>query len=116
KKDISNIIGKLIEKYGIDETALVLVNVKNFGFKYVTYSGSTFGYSDAIVPKEKASIIQRGQHEATALQGQYEEGLISENERYRKTIELWEGIKNDVEKVIASNLSASESIYDMVTS
>lgn len=116
KKDISNIISKLIEKYGIDETAPVLDKIKNFGFKYVTFSGSTFGYSDAIVPEEKNKVIQSGREEALAIAGQYDEGLISETERYRKTIELWEGVKVDVEKIIGENLSASESIYDMVTS
>jgi len=116
KKDISKIIARLIEKYGIDETAPVLDKIKNFGFKYVTYSGSTFGYSDAIVPEKKNEIIDQGRKDSLEIQDQYEEGLISEQERYRKTIELWEGVKVDVEKVIADNLDASESIYDMVTS
>lgn len=116
KKDISNIISRLIEKYGIDETGPVLDKIKNFGFKYVTYSGSTFGYSDAIVPEEKNVIIDNGRKRALEIQEQYEEGLISESERYRNTIELWEGVKVDVEKVIGDNLDSSESIYDMVTS
>ena len=47
---------------------------------------------------------------------QYEEGLISDEERYRKTVELWEGIKTDVQQVIVKNLGASESIEDMVLS
>jgi DNA-directed RNA polymerase subunit beta' len=116
KKDISRIIADLIRKYGIDATGPVLDKIKNFGFKYVTYSGSTFGYSDAIVPEAKNAIIDDGRKKVLEIQGQYEEGLISEPERYRKTIELWEGVKVKVEKVIAENLSASESIYDMVTS
>jgi DNA-directed RNA polymerase subunit beta' len=116
KKDISKIIARLIHKYGIDATAPVLDKIKNFGFKYVTYSGSTFGYSDAIVPQEKYAIIDGGRKAALEIQGQYEEGLISEPERYRKTIELWEGVKVNVEKVIGNNLAVSESIYDMVTS
>ncbi len=116
KKDISRIISKLIEKYGIDNTAPVLDKIKNFGFKYVTFSGSTFGYSDAVVPKEKNDVIENGRNEALTIQNQYDEGLISETERYRKTIELWEGIKVDVEKIIGDRLDSSESIYDMVTS
>lgn len=116
KKDISKIIARLIEKYGIDNTAPVVDKIKTFGFKYVTYSGSTFGYSDAIIPEAKNKIIENGRKQALEIQAQYEEGLISEPERYRKTIELWEGVKVDVEKVIGANLAASESIYDMVTS
>ncbi len=116
KKDISRIIARLIEKYGIEETAPVVDKIKDFGFKYVTFSGSTFGYSDAIIPEEKHTIIENGRKSALEIQDQYEEGLISESERYRKTIELWEGVKVDVEKVIGENLDASESIFDMVTS
>jgi DNA-directed RNA polymerase subunit beta' len=116
KKDISKIIADLIRKYGIDATAPVLDKIKNFGFKYVTYSGSTFGYSDAIVPEEKNIIIEEGRKKSLEIQDQYEEGLISEEERYRKTIELWEGVKVQVEKVIAQGLSSSTSIYDMITS
>ncbi|MFT7327872.1 MAG: DNA-directed RNA polymerase subunit beta' [Crocinitomicaceae bacterium] len=116
KKDISKIIARLIEKYGIAATAPVVDKIKDFGFKYVTFSGSTFGYSDAIIPKEKHAIIDTGRKAALEIQGQYDEGLISEPERYRKTIELWEGVKVEVEKVIGENLHKSESIYDMVTS
>ncbi|MCA9351888.1 DNA-directed RNA polymerase subunit beta' [Patescibacteria group bacterium] len=116
KKDISKIIARLIEKYGIDETAPVLDKIKNFGFKYVTFSGSTFAYSDALVPEAKQDIIEEGRKQSLEIQNQYDEGLISDGERYRKTIELWESVKVDVEKVIGENLSSSESIYDMVTS
>lgn len=116
KKDISNIIHELILRYGIDATSPVLDKIKNFGFKYVTYSGSTFGYSDAIIPEGKNEIIERGRISGLAIQDQYEEGLISDAERYRKTIELWEGVKDEVQNVIVKNLGASESIEDMVVS
>ena len=116
KKDISNIIHDLILRYGMDAVPDVLDKIKNFGFKYVTYSGSTFGYSDAVVPKEKNEIIDNGKKKSLEIHEQYEEGLISEEERYRKTVELWEGIKTDVQEVIVKNLGASESIEDMVIS
>jgi len=116
KKDISEIIARVIHKYGTNATAPIVDKIKDFGFKYVTFSGSTFGYSDAIIPQEKHAIIENGRKSALDIQGQYDEGLISEPERYRKTIELWESVKVDVEKVIGDNLDASESIYDMVTS
>ena len=116
KKDISNIIHELILRYGIDATSPVLDKIKDFGFKYVTYSGSTFGYSDAIIPEGKDEIIDRGRVAGLEIQEQYAEGLISDPERYRKTIELWEGIKDEVQALIVSKLGASESIEDMVLS
>ena len=116
KKDLSRIISDIIDNYGIDATPPVLDKIKDFGFKYVTYSGSTFGYSDALVPPKKNKIIDKGKVRALEIQDQFNGGLISEDERYRKTIELWEGVKNDVQEVIAENIHLSESIYDMVTS
>lgn len=116
KKDLSNIIIKLIERYGVDESSEVLDKIKNFGFKYVTYSGSTFSYADAIVPEEKDDIILPAKDKALEIQEQFEEGLISEGERYRKTIELWERVKGEVEELIVKNIDKSESISDMITS
>ncbi|MGB0925101.1 MAG: DNA-directed RNA polymerase subunit beta', partial [Minisyncoccia bacterium] len=116
KKDISNIIHDLILRYGMDATPPVLDKIKDFGFKYVTVSGSTFGYSDAIIPEGKDEIIDAGRVKALEIQDQYEEGLISNDERYRKTVELWESVKTDVQNVIVDNLGSSESIEDMVTS
>ncbi len=116
KKDISNIIHELILRYGMDSVPDTLDKIKDFGFKYVTYSGSTFGYSDAIVPDGKDEIIEKGKEAGIEIYEQYEEGLISEEERYRKTIELWESVKNDVQDLIVSKLGDSESIEDMVVS
>lgn len=116
KKDLSTIITTLIDEYGIDATPPILDKIKNFGFKYVTYSGSTFGYSDALVPEKKSEIIEEGKKVSLEIQGQFDDGLISEDERYRKTIELWEKVKSEVEEVIGENLDSSESIYNMIVS
>lgn len=116
KKDISNIIHELILRYGMDAVPDTLDKIKDFGFKYVTYSGSTFGYSDVIIPEGKNDIIDKGKKAGIEIYEQFEEGLISEEERYRKTIELWESVKTDVLELIVSKLGASESIEDMVVS
>ncbi len=116
KKDISDIIHELILRYGMDAVPETLDKIKDFGFKYVTYSGSTFGYSDAVIPEGKDEIIERGKKLSLEIHEQYEEGLISDEERYRKTIELWESIKTEVQELIVSKLGNSESIEDMVVS
>ncbi len=116
KKDLSQIIHRLVLKYGMDTVPPILDKIKDFGFKYVTKSGSTFAYTDAIVPEKKKEIIEEGKKKALEILQQYEEGLISNEERYRKTIELWESIKDKVQEVIAEKLKESESIDDMVTS
>ena len=116
KKDLSALIDSLIETYGMDAVPAVLDKIKNFGFKYVTMSGSTLGLDDAVVPEKKKGIVDEGKKLAAEVQSQFEDGLITETERYRKTIEIWEGVKVEIEKLIEAQLGDSESISDMVTS
>ncbi len=116
KKDLAKLVRTLILTYGIDETSPILDKIKDFGFRYATRSGSTFAYSDVNVPEEKKEIIERGKAKAREIIEQYEEGLISDEERYRKTIELWESVKDEIQELIASKLEESESVGDMVVS
>jgi DNA-directed RNA polymerase subunit beta' len=116
KGDLSSLVGELIDLYGMDEVPAILDKIKNFGFKYVTLSGTTFGLDDAQVPKEKKDIVVAGKKQAAEVQQQFEDGLISEKERYRKVIEIWEGVKMEVEKAVEANIESSVSINDMVGS
>ena len=76
----------MIEKYGIDETTPVLDKIKNFGFKYVTFSGSTLGTLMQLFLKRKNTIIDSGRKKALEIQSQYEEGLVQK--------------QNDIEKLL----------------
>jgi len=116
KKDLSQLVRDLILTYGIDATPPVLDKIKEFGFKYATKSGSTFSYSDVNVPEEKKEVIERGKKKSLEIIEQYEEGFISDEERYRKTIELWESIKDEIQELIIEHIEESESIADMVLS
>jgi len=116
KGDLSSLVRELIDIYGMDEVPPILDKIKNFGFKYVTLSGTTFGLDDAQVPKEKPAIVAVGKKQAAEVQQQFEDGLISEKERYRKVIELWEAVKMEIEKAVEANIESSVSINDMVGS
>lgn len=116
KKDLGRLVTQLIEEYGTDSLPPILDKIKNFGAKYVTLSGSTWGHSDLPDPIGKQAIVDAGRAAEMELREQYEEGLISENERYRRTIEIWEGVKVDIEKLVEARLDDSESVSDMVTS
>ncbi|MBP6925822.1 MAG: DNA-directed RNA polymerase subunit beta' [Candidatus Pacebacteria bacterium] len=116
KGDLSLLMVSLIEDYGMDAVPPILDKIKDFGFKYVTKSGTTFGLDDAHVPEDKPAVVASGQKKADDVQKQFEDGLISELERYRKTIEIWEEVKLEIEKMIGDNITVSESVHDMVTS
>ncbi len=116
KKGLSSIIDKMVNKYGFDATPALLDAIKVFGQKFSTKSGTTIGMDDALVPEEKKAIIDEARAAETKIIEQYLDGLISDDERYNKLIELWEGTTRKVEKAVEKRLPESESIHDMIVS
>jgi len=116
KKTMASIMTDLINKYGIDNIPVILDKVKAFGFKYVTYSGITWGIDDIKVPPGKPAIIAEARKKSEEVMEQYNEGLLSEEERIRKNIELWHGAKAHIEKIIPENMDKRGSVYDMMRS
>jgi DNA-directed RNA polymerase subunit beta' len=115
-KKIQAIIDDLLDSYGIDVLPGTLDKIKTFGFKYSTYSGVTWGIDEVQVPEGKFPLIEKGRNEVTKITSQYNDGLLSEGERYRKTIEVWAGVKNDIEALIPDTLDKQGSLHDMVNS
>ncbi len=116
KKGLSGVVDTMINNYGIDATPAILDAIKSIGYKYATHSGTSIGIDDALVPAEKTAIIAEGKKLEETIVEQYMDGLISDEERYTKLIELWEGVTRKVEKAIEANFNASESIGDMAVS
>jgi len=116
KKRLSRLVDQLIAHYGIDDTPKVLDAIKRFGYQYSTRSGMTWGIDNVNVPKEKEAIIAKGRAEETEIRNQYNDGLLAEDEKYRKVIALWDRIKNELQEVIIPTLDPRGSTYDMITS
>lgn len=115
-KKIIGIVDTLISTFGINAIAPVLDRIKAFGYKYATRSGVTWGIDNVIVPKEKPEIIARYRKLEEEIKGQFEDGLLSEDERFQKVIALWEKAKNEIEKVLPNTITKHGSVYDMITS
>ncbi len=115
-KKIIAIVDTLISDFGIAAIAPVLDRVKNFGYKYATKSGTTWSIDNVIVPKEKAAIIATHRALEEAVKAQFEDGLISEEERFQKVIEVWNKAKSEVEKALVNTVEKHSSVYDMITS
>ena len=116
KKRISSLVEDLILHHGIDNTPDILDKIKKFGYQYSTKSGATLGIDSAVVPAAKGEIVARGRAEEQKVVSQYEDGLLSEDERYEKIIEIWSKVKSEVEKAIPATLDRNSSIYDMIVS
>lgn len=115
-KRMSRLVDELITHYGIDATPKVLDKIKDFGYKYATYSGVTWSIDNVEVPSGKKDVVANAKAEEATVRGQYEEGLLSEEERYQKVIEIWEHAKKEIEKLIPETLDKKGSTYDLVTS
>ncbi len=113
KKQMSKIVDDLINRYGIDALPPIMDQIKAFGFKYATYSGVTWGIDDIVVPEVKHKIIAKAKIESNKATEQFNEGLLTEEERLRKNIEIWHGAKNEIEKELPAYLDTQGSVYDM---
>lgn len=116
QKRLSALVDELIKHYGVDETPPVLDKIKEFGFKYSTISGTTWGIDNISVPKEKSGIIAEGKKLEEKIISDWNDGLLSEDERYQKIIEIWTNVLNDLKKVLPGSLDKKGSTYDIFTS
>jgi DNA-directed RNA polymerase subunit beta' len=110
------IVDALISKYGIERVAPMLDRIKDFGYKYATKSGTTWGIDNVIVPKEKTEIVEKYRAQEEEVKSQYEEGLLSEDERYQKVLTIWNKAKDEIEKILPNTIEKHSSVYDMIIS
>ncbi len=116
QKRLSALVDELIVHYGVDNTPPVLDKIKEFGYKYATVSGTTWGFDNIKVPEEKPKIIAEGKKKEEQVISEWSEGLLSEEERYEKIIEIWTQVKKEIEKVLPDTLPKNGSTYDLFTS
>lgn len=116
QKKLSDIISNTIFSYGFQVTAETLDKIKGFGYKYATKSGTSWGMANVAVPAAKTEIVKNARKVEQLIVDQYNEGLISKNEKYQKTIEIWEKVKKEIEKLMPSTLKLNGSAYNMIMS
>jgi DNA-directed RNA polymerase subunit beta' len=113
---LGSVIDSLIVTYGLSTIPATLDAIKKFGFKYATHSGTTWGINDIMIPEAKKDIVEKAKVHADTVTSQFNDGLLTEEERIRKHIEIWQKAKSDVEKAIPASLDSNGSVYDMVNS
>ena len=116
KKSMGTIIEKVIDKHGLVESAEVIDYIKALGFKYSTLAGITFSVEDVKVPEAKKEILAEAEKQVEKVRNQYRRGLITNDERYKSVINIWEKATNDVSKAMEENFDDLNPIYMMVKS
>jgi DNA-directed RNA polymerase subunit beta' len=97
-KHLVAIIKKVYDTYGSEETALFLDRVKNLGYKFATRSGLSLSMDDATVPADKGKILDEAEAKVMEIRGQYQQGFITDDEKYTLTVRTWEEAKNKVQE------------------
>ncbi len=115
-KRMKALVDQLIDIYGLDGIPSILDKIKKFGFKYATYAGITWSLGDLATPTKKDAIIEAAQKDAEKVVENYENGLLSDAERRRLIIAIWQKAKSDVEKIVGEALDPNGSVADMITS
>ena len=116
KKTMGTIIDRVIEKHGLTESAEVIDYIKELGFKYSTLAGITFSVADVEVPAAKKAILADAEEQVEKIRKQYRRGLITDDERYKTVVNIWEKATNDVSKAMEENFDDLNPIYMMVKS
>jgi len=116
KKKMGEIVKLCLEFYGFQKTADMLDRIKSFGFKQLTKSGFSWGLGDLPDVKGKKELIEKGNAEIEEINNQFEEGLLTGDERYTKVIEVWTRIKDEVTKLSQGILHPEGPVYSMINS
>ena len=96
KKELGKLVANCYDHFGATKTAEVIDNVKNLGYHYACIAGMTVAVSDVIVPPKKKDIIADTQAKVNKVERQFSRGLITEDERYKKVVQLWTQATDDV--------------------
>ncbi len=116
KKRLSGIVNDLAERYPKVEVAASLDALKDAGYRWATRSGITIAISDVPIPPSKGAILEDYEGRAAKIQGQFEKGLITDDERRQELIEIWTQATDEVAKAMQANFPVRNTLYRMVGS
>ena len=108
KRDLTEILGEIVDRYSRAEVARTLDNLKDLGFEYATRAGLTISISDVKTPVAKAMLLERYEGEAEKVEQQYDRGILTDDERRQKEVEIWTEATDAVRRAMEAELSAEK--------
>ena len=116
KKQLKQILEKVINVHGATQTAVTLDDIKAIGYKYSTRAAMTVSISDMTVPESKPKLIEEAQATVDRIAKNYRRGLITEEERYKEVIETWKTTDDQLTHDLLTGLGKYNNIYMMADS
>jgi DNA-directed RNA polymerase subunit beta' len=114
KKELRNLIGEVYSATGTAQTSKFLDDMKYLGFETATTGGLSFSLDDIVIPDEKMELINKAQKDVLLIQDRYENGFITDNERYNQVIDKWTGTTNRVSETLFNALSKDKDGFNPV--
>jgi DNA-directed RNA polymerase subunit beta' len=109
KKPISKLINHAYRNLGLKATVMFADHIMYTGFHYAMVAGASVGIDDMVIPDAKYTIIEESEAEVAEIQNQFEQGLVTQGEKYNKVIDIWTKANEDILNAMMTNLS-KESI------
>ena len=116
KGTLKALIGRAYHLLGQEVTAELADQIKDIGFKYATRSGTSIAVSDLIVPESKAQILSDAAQQVHEVERQYRRGLLTEDEQYTRTVELWSDARDQVSDAVQEAMDPEGPIFVMASS
>lgn len=114
KSQLKAVMAEVFSKYGNEVTADTADSIKELGFQYATLSGISMSFDDLKSPKNRKKIIAEGETKVIDLARQYQQGLITDLERYERTVDTWKKAAEQVEAELATTLDPETSAWAMI--
>jgi DNA-directed RNA polymerase subunit beta' len=108
-KQLDKVMSLAYQKYGQDKTAEIADELKDLGFRYATFSGLSIGMDDFSDLKKLHTIVEEGEVKAAEISKQFAAGFITDDERYRLTVETWTDVDSTVEKALAAQFATEDN-------
>ncbi|MGG4396043.1 DNA-directed RNA polymerase subunit beta' [Paenibacillus thiaminolyticus] len=116
KDYLGQIIARCFDIFHTTLTSVILDRIKQIGFTYSTRAGITIAVADVIVPQEKVEILKESEEKVKVITNQYRRGLITNDERYDRVIEIWSDTKDRITEILMKSMDRYNSIMLMVDS
>ena len=116
KKEISRLVEDVTNTYDLSEVPPILDGLKDAGFHYATRAGVTVSVYDATIPPSKPAILAQADERVAAIDEDYEMGLMSNEERHKQVVDIWNDANEEVGEAMAENFDKFNPIYMMAFS
>lgn len=116
KKALKNLIDLCLKRYGRRRAVKLIDDIKDIGFEYLTRSGLSWGMNDLQIPSQKAEILRKADAEVDQIYKQFKEGLLTDDERYTKVLEIWTRTKDLITEEAKKAIDKYGPLYSMLDS